>query len=202
MAKKQQAKPYPDFPLRWHPQGYWIKKIKGRVHYFGERWGDWQTALEDYNQVAADLHAGREPSPKGLTVKELCECFLAYKQTAVDAGEFAERSFRDYQRVAQLVSDHFGGTNVESLSPADYGNLRQSISAGRSVISTANLVRIARMIFRFAETEDLIPGRIKFGSQFSEPSARAKKKHRAAVRLYTAARKCGAWRGVAGGEIV
>lgn len=182
MVKKRPAKPYPDFPLRWHPQGYWIKKIKGRVHYFGERWGDWQAALDDYNQVAADLHAGREPSPKGLTVKELCESFLAYKETAVEAGEFAERSFRDYQRVAQMVSDYFGETNVETLSPADYGNLRKSISAGRSVISTANLVRIARMIFRFAETEDLIPGRIKFGSQFSEPSARAKKKHRAAVR--------------------
>jgi integrase len=35
------------------------------------------------------------------------------------------------------------------------------------------------MVFRFAETEDLIPGRIRFGSQFSEPSARSRKKSRA-----------------------
>jgi len=181
MAKKP-AKPYPDYPLRWHPQGYWVKKIKGRVHYFGERWGGWEAALDHYNRMAADLHAGREPTPEGLTVNDLCDLFLRNRETAVDAGEFAERSFRDYRRVGQMVADHFGDREVESLRPMDYGELRATISTGRSVISTANLVRIARMIFRFAETEDLIDGRIKFGSQFSEPSACAKKKHRAAVR--------------------
>ena len=33
------AKPYPDFPLTAHPAGYWCKKIRGRLYYFGP-WAD------------------------------------------------------------------------------------------------------------------------------------------------------------------
>lgn len=179
MTDEKRKKPFADYPLRWHPQGYWIKKIRGKVHYFGERWGDWRTALDDYERVAADLHAGREPAPKGLTVKDLCELFLRHKQTALDAGEFAPRSMRDYIRVGQMLCDLAGGSTVESMRPADFGCLRKELAKGRSVVSSANLIRVARMIFRFAETEELIEGRIRFGTQFSEPSARAKKKHRA-----------------------
>src|SRR5439155_16346873 len=32
-------KPYPDFPLTAHPAGYWCKKIRGKIHYFGP-WDD------------------------------------------------------------------------------------------------------------------------------------------------------------------
>src|SRR5262245_51359602 len=33
-------KPRPDFPLGPHPAGYWCKKIRGQIHYFGPRWHD------------------------------------------------------------------------------------------------------------------------------------------------------------------
>ena len=33
------AKPYPEFPLTAHPAGYWCKKIRGKIHYFGP-WDD------------------------------------------------------------------------------------------------------------------------------------------------------------------
>src|SRR5262245_48102278 len=31
------SKPYPDFPLGYHPAGYWCKKIRGKILYFGPR---------------------------------------------------------------------------------------------------------------------------------------------------------------------
>jgi hypothetical protein len=29
------SKPYPEFPLTALPLGYWCKKIRGKIHYFG-----------------------------------------------------------------------------------------------------------------------------------------------------------------------
>src|SRR5437588_778220 len=39
------SKPYPDFPLTAHPAGYWCKKIRGKLHYFG-KWDDPDAALK------------------------------------------------------------------------------------------------------------------------------------------------------------
>jgi hypothetical protein len=37
MPMKRPAKPHPDFPLTPHPNGQWVKKVKGDLYYFG-RW--------------------------------------------------------------------------------------------------------------------------------------------------------------------
>ena len=179
----KKAKPYPEFPLWWHPQGYWAKKIRGKTCYFGSRHGDWQEALEDYQAKVHDLQLGKAPEPQTLTIEQLCNLYLHSKHRAVQSGEFTERSWRDYRSVVQRIVKHFGpNRSVEQLSPADYGGFRASIADGRSVTSLANIVRVARMVFRFAETEELIAGRIRFGTQFSEPSKKAKKQHRAQTR--------------------
>jgi integrase len=46
------AKPYPHFPLTPHPAGYWCKKIRGKVRYFG-RWDDPEGALRAYRDFVA-----------------------------------------------------------------------------------------------------------------------------------------------------
>ncbi len=56
-----------DFPLSIHQgSGYWCKKIKGRVHYFGKVAEDskGQAALEQWLRVKDDLYSGREPRTK------------------------------------------------------------------------------------------------------------------------------------------
>jgi len=72
-AAGRPPKPYPDFPLYPHPLGYWAKKIRGRLYYFG-RWGrviggtmtrvecdGWKDTLELYKVQKDDPSAGRIP---------------------------------------------------------------------------------------------------------------------------------------------
>src|SRR6516164_4899165 len=98
------AKPYPDFPLTAHPAGYWCKKIRGQLHYFGP-WADPDGALKKYLAEKDALHAGREPrpDPEALTVKDLCRQFLAAKKALVESGELTKRSYKDYEDACDLI---------------------------------------------------------------------------------------------------
>src|SRR5438477_8878640 len=88
------SKPYPEFPLTAHPAGYWCKKIRGKIHYFGP-WADPDGALAKYLEQKDALHAGRLPRPDAgpLTVKELCNAYLNHKQALVDSGELSPRTW-------------------------------------------------------------------------------------------------------------
>src|SRR5438552_5621334 len=92
------AKPYPEFPLTAHPAGYWCKKIRGKLHYFGP-WSDPDAALAKYLKQKDDLHAGRKPreATDGATVHELVNKFLNQKQALVGSGELSPRTWADYK---------------------------------------------------------------------------------------------------------
>src|SRR6516225_12110106 len=87
---RKPAKPYPDFPLTAHPAGYWCKKIRGKIYYFGP-WSDPDGALAKYNEQKDDLHAGRTPRPDPgvITVRGCLNHFRDAKQALVDAGELS-----------------------------------------------------------------------------------------------------------------
>jgi len=82
---EKRAKPHPEYPLWWHPQGYWARKIRGKVHYFGSRHGDWEEALKEYESQIDDLQLGKDPTPQSLTIKQQCNLYLHSKQRAVNS---------------------------------------------------------------------------------------------------------------------
>src|SRR5437868_10249183 len=99
-------KPYPDFPLTAHPAGYWCKKIRGKLHYFGP-WADPDGALAKYLEQKEALHAGRKPRQvsTGVTVKDVANSFLHAKQEALQAGELSPRTWADYRAIMQMMAE-------------------------------------------------------------------------------------------------
>src|SRR5262245_39594512 len=97
-ARVKPDKPYPDFPLYAHAAGYWAKKIRGRVHYFGP-WSDPDAALAKYLEQKDALHSGRTPRDlqDALTVKDVANAYLNAKAALLDAGELSPRSWIDYR---------------------------------------------------------------------------------------------------------
>src|SRR5437868_3437669 len=124
------AKPYPDFPLFPHAAGYWAKKIRGKLHYFGP-WADPDAALTKYLEQKDALHAGRKPRPESdaLTVKELANAFLNHKRALMDAGELLPRTWAEYKTAAVLLVGHLGKQrSVADLGPDDFASLRKKMA--------------------------------------------------------------------------
>jgi integrase len=166
------AKPNPAFPLYAHAAGYWAKKIRGKVHYFGP-WADPDGALDKYNREKEDLHAGRKPrsDPDGLTVKDLANQFLAAKRSLVDSGELKQRSWDDYKAAVELVGNAFGPRRlVADIGPDDFADLRKKLAKKWGPVTLGNVIQRVRVAFKFAFDNDLIDRPVRYGQSFKRPS--------------------------------
>jgi integrase len=184
-------KPYPDFPLTAHPAGCWCKKIRGKIHYFGP-WADPEGALKKYLDQKDDLHAGRKPreASEGLTVKELCNRFLAAKDALVRSRELTKRSWQDYKDACALLLSHFGGGRlVGDVGPDDFGPLRNKMAKKWGPVTLGNVIQRMRVVFKFAWDNDLIDRPTRYGQAFKRPSRKVVRIDRARKRpkLFTAA---------------
>jgi integrase len=183
------AKPYPDFPLTAHPAGYWCKKIRGKIHYFGP-WGDPDGALKTYLEQKDALHAGRtpRPDPGAVTVRNVCNHFRTAKQALVDAGELSPRTFREYKETTDLLAEHFGrGRIVSDIGPDDFSALRNKMAKMWGPVRVGNAIQRVRSVFKYAFDAGLIPTPIRFGPGFKRPSKKTLRLHRAAQgpKLFT-----------------
>jgi integrase len=176
------AKPYPDFPLTVHPAGYWCKKIRGKIHYFGPRFklddhpaaaAAATPALDEYLKQKDALHAGRTPRPEieGLTVKDLANQFLNAKSASRDSGELTPRSWQDYKDACDLIVSHFGkGRLIEDIGPDDFAELRKKMAKRWGPGTLGNVINRMRVAFKFASDNGLIDRPVRYGSAFKRPS--------------------------------
>jgi len=106
-------KPPKDFPLFPHARGYWAKKVRGKLHYFGKIADDprGEAALRLWLDQRDDLLAGRTPrstSGDDLTVANLCNHFLTAKARQRDAGDIKSKTFSDYHATCKFVVSELG----------------------------------------------------------------------------------------------
>ena len=196
-------KPYADFPLTPHASGKWMKKILGKIHYFGN-WarqvngklerteGDgWKEALELYKVQADDLHAGRTPRVKSdaLTVADLCNRFLTAKQRKLDAKEMSPRMFEEYKATTDRLVKEFGKTRlVIDLAGDDFSVLRSELAKQYGPVRLGNEIQKVRTVFKYALGQGLVDKPVQYGDEFRKPSKAVMRKHRAAngKRLFEA----------------
>jgi integrase len=187
--RKKPKKPYPDFPLTPGNNGQWVKRIRGKLHYFGP-WHDPDAALEKYRRSAADLHAGREPAVEGATVRDLCNQFHAHKVRQLERGEIVQLTLAHYRRTCDRVVEVFGaGTGLASVKPHDFDRLLASLARTNGPRALAVYVQHVRTLFKYGFEAGLLESPMRFGPGFKRPSAAVIRKLRASkpARLFTAA---------------
>jgi integrase len=174
-------KPRPDFPLYAHAAGYWAKKIRGKVHYFGP-WSDPDGALTKYLDQKDALLAGRKPRPDtaGTTIKDLANRFLNAKKALVDAGELAPRSWDEYKATTDLLVKELGKRRlVADLDPEDFEALRKKMAKKWGPVRLGNTIQRVRCVFKFALDAGLIDRPVRFGPGFKRPTKKTLRLHRA-----------------------
>jgi integrase len=184
------AKPNPDFPLFPHAAGYWAKKIRGKLVYFG-KWDDPDGALAKYLEQKDDLHAGRKPRPEAeaLTVKDLANAFLNHKAARRDSGELTIRAWDDYKEACVLIVERFGRRRpVADLRPDDFEDLRNHLAKRWGPHRLGRFIQYVRSVFKYAYDAELIDRPVRVGPGFKRPSYKTMRLHRAkgGPKLFTA----------------
>ena len=126
-------------PLYPSNNGYWIKRINGKIHRFG-RWGrqvegklvrlegdGYAEAKTIYDSQKEALHTGRTPREDrdGLTVGQLRDLFLTAKSRALDAGDITSRTYFEYKATTSRLIAKFGESRfVDDLTMEDFAGLR------------------------------------------------------------------------------
>ncbi|NQU20611.1 MAG: tyrosine-type recombinase/integrase [Candidatus Nealsonbacteria bacterium] len=181
-AVKKPAKPYPDFPLFAHATRRWAKKIRGKLVYFGP-WDDPDGALQRYLDDKDDLHAGRTPQGKtiGLTVRDLVNHFLTFKQQKVEREEIAQHTFQLYHKACGRLVRAFGRSRlVSDIRSEDFSRLNANLAKTLAPATRKLEIILTRSVFRYAYKTRLIDREVVFGPGFDVPTARVLRKARQA----------------------
>jgi hypothetical protein len=85
-------KPWPEFPLYWHPRGYWMCKRRGKeLRYTAD-------ALTSYDEYKADLEAersgiGRPVTRKRYFLRDAVNLYLTRQKKRMNDGDLSEVQF-------------------------------------------------------------------------------------------------------------
>jgi len=179
-------KPRPDFPLTPHPSGRWCKRVKGQLLYFGKIEGDenGQAALDKWLDEKDDRLAGRKPRAKTgdeLTVEDLCNHFMAFKDERLTSGELAQRTYDRYLATSKYIAKALGKTRiVDDLRADDFQALRAKMAKKWGAVALGVEIQMIRSIFGYGYDAELIEKPVRFGPGFEKPTAKTIRKTRTA----------------------
>jgi integrase len=181
-----------------HPAGQWVKKVRGKIRYFGE----WANPDPDNAKAKAALakwldfmkatdNGTREPDaapiavvrPNELNLDTVVNGFLTEKITAMNAGELSPRQFTEYRKLGDLILKVLGKERLaQELTPADFAALRGKLPGGP--VRLGNQIVWIRSFFRWAAENHGIA--VRYGAQFEKPARRVVRKAVKKKEIFTA----------------
>ncbi|QDV55487.1 tyrosine-type recombinase/integrase [Rosistilla oblonga] len=176
-AARRQRK---DLKLSVHKaSGYWCKVIAGHRYYF-EKVADDPDGVESTDQLIEVRKGNPKPPRSGaFLIKDACEAWIQHKKQKLDAGEIVQDTWNEYHHTCEMTIAALGKeTEVESLSPADFGKLRTSLAKRYGPTALGKHIGQVRSLFKHAYTEGLIDRPAKFGANFVKPKAKVLRKTR------------------------
>lgn len=169
------AKPHPDFPLTLRVDGRWCKRVKGKLHYFP---GTADEALSEWLRTKDYLLAGKTPPPKddqAVTLADVINSFLGFKESLKDSGELAPRTFERYKAAGKMLASFFGrDRRADDLGPDDFFRLRSDMARRWGPVALSNEIQMVRSIFRYGHEAGLLDKPVRFGPGFKKPSAKTR----------------------------
>jgi integrase len=184
------AKPSPDFPLFAHNAGKWVKKIAGRLHYFG-RWADPEGALREYQAFlsSSEPRKAAPAAPGAITLADACNSFLRAKDAAREAGTLSPRTWNEYKLTLKRLVAFVGRDKpVASMTPADWAAFRAHRSIKLGIVAIGNEVTRIKTMGNWLHESRLIREPIHFGPDFRKAPAKSLRRHRreSGEKLFTA----------------
>lgn len=147
------------FPLTLHPTGQYCKKVKGRLYYFGT---DKKKALQRYLDQAAYLHRGRGLKPHSakdaITIKTLCNLYLDFQDSRVQAGELTVRHNIDQIKTLRTFVRFLGQHRlVGEISTLDLQNFKRRLQKTYGSAHRINLhIAVMKAMFHWAKRNEVL----------------------------------------------
>ena len=170
-----------------HPGGQWVKKIGGKLRYFGA-WANpdrdnarakaaiakymaFMRATENGEQNLAQPLQGVRPEE--LNLDTLVNGFMGEKHRSVETGELSPRQFAEYRKLGDLILATLGKQRlVRDLSPTHFAAIRSKLPGGP--VRLGNEIVWVRSFFRWASDHHGVA--VRFGNQFDKPPRRIVRK--------------------------
>lgn len=168
--------------LSYHPATrYWYKTAKGKRYYLFRLEDDpeGEKSLTEWLRIQDDPDGLRAGKDGLLSLHELCNRFMAFKESRKRSGELSQRMYDEYLSVCNTLLAELGKeTAVNAINPTTLSKVRDRWAVQYGVNGLSKRITQARSLFKFAYDEDLLEKPIRYGQSFSKPTSKTIRKHR------------------------
>lgn len=173
--------------LTRRPDGWWVKSIGNKLHYFGVKGSTEAQARAELIEFLRLRESGQQP-PTFIKLVDLADHYGTDCVAKVQRGDMQVRTWTHYEKaIRKIIADLGGDIVVSSIPPAEWDRIAAKWRKDQSANRSNNDIQAVRTMFRWAHLNGFID-RLPVYSTFvkAKPSAiRADRFKRGIVRQFS-----------------